>query len=66
MREVNKRTSWFIKYGIIYNMFNTVSTKVFDYNLLTFENDYNPSTVGSVRKTPGVYTTHEELIVINK
>jgi len=63
---VNKRTSWFIKYGIIYNMFNTVSTKVFDYNLLTFENDYNPSTVGSVRKTPGVYTTHEELIVINK
>jgi hypothetical protein len=52
--ELNKRTSWFIEYEMIYHMFNTELIKNFNYELLAFENEYNPKTMGIIQ-TPGVY-----------
>ena len=52
--ELNKRTSWFIEYEMIYHMFNTELIKNFNYELLVFENEYNPNVTGVI-KTPSVY-----------
>jgi len=46
--ELNKRTSWFIEYEMIYHIFNTELVKNFDYGLLAFENKYNPKVTGGV------------------
>ena len=46
--ELNKRTSWFIEYEMIYHIFNTELIKNFDYELLAFENEYNPKLTGGV------------------
>jgi len=46
--ELNKRTSWFIEYEMIYHIFNTELIKNFYYKLLAFENEYNPKTTGGV------------------
>lgn len=63
--EIDKRTSWFIEYEMIYHIFNTELKKNLNYELLTYSNKYNPQTVGVLRKTPGVYSYHEEFIIIN-
>jgi len=51
--EINNKNTWFIVYEMIYHMFNTESITNFNYELLAFENDYNPQTLGvSKQKTP--------------
>jgi len=69
--ELNKRTSWFIEYEIFYNMLNTELIKVFDYELLVFENQYNPETTGAVISSGGTgdasrisFTTYQKNLTI--
>jgi len=50
--EINNKNTWFIVYEMIYHMFNTESITNFNYELLAFENDYNPETLGVLRKKP--------------
>jgi hypothetical protein len=68
--ELNKRTSWFIEYEIFYNMLNTELIKVFDYELLVFENQYNPETTGAVISSGGTgdasrisFTTYKQNLI---
>lgn len=51
--EFDKRTSWFIQYEIFYTMFNTIEKQNFNYELLVFENEYNPKTTGAVTSVYG-------------
>ena len=57
---------WMISNQITLDIVDIITYKNEESPLDIIQKYYNLSTVGSVRRTPGVYTTHEELIVINK
>jgi len=53
--DVNKRYYWFIKQEYMYRITTNENNK-FDYNMLFFNSEYNPNTIGVVTSDPGTNT----------